>query len=69
MSRLVVSSLRDYLEIVMDFERKMQTESANEGLWYRGIDDKTLSLSPGLFWKQFKSEIALTADFLALAPQ
>ena len=69
MSRLVVSNLQDYLAIVIDLERKMQTRSANEGLWYRGIDDKTLSISPGLFWKQFKSEVALTADFVALAPQ
>ena len=69
MSSLVVRNLQEYLEIIIDLEREMQTRSHNEGLWYRGIVDATLDIRPGLFWRNFKSEYELAADFVTLAPQ
>jgi len=69
MSNLVAHNLQKYLEIVTNLERARQNQSTNEGLWYRGIDDKTFDIRPGLFWRGFKSEYELVSDFVALAPQ
>lgn len=69
MSGSVVRNLRDYIEVVTNLEKKMQLRSDCDGLWYRGIVDNTLDISPGLFWRGFKSEYELVSDFVALAPQ
>lgn len=64
-----VSTLVEYISRVTSLRR-----GTGADIWFRGINDASLAVSPGLYWRNKNrkvpiSEIDLTAHFHAMVPQ
>ncbi len=60
----MLTSLSEYLDLCV-----ARREASDDDLWYRGIVDSTLKVSPGLHWNGLEREWDLASKFLTRAPQ
>ena len=58
----MIASLAEYLAAAKAVRLKANA------VWYRGIDDRSYSVSPGLYWRQLGPEYSLVTDFITTAP-
>ncbi|MEZ5400967.1 MAG: FRG domain-containing protein [Bryobacteraceae bacterium] len=58
---MLIGSLEEYLRTCIELKKN------TSDLWFRGIKDSSLSVSPGLYWRKLTQEWDLTTGFMSQA--
>jgi hypothetical protein len=68
MSIAPVRTINEYIDTVLRLRTQWSPSDPLPELWYRGINDQSLQLLPGAYWRKNCDETSLVVSFRAMSP-
>lgn len=64
----LISSLEEYVVRILELRTRLCPSDPCPEVWFRGINDSSLSLKPGAYWRTNCDETSMVVSFRALVP-
>lgn len=68
MTEVKISTVQEYINAILECKKTWFAGDPYPEIWYRGINDASLALQPGAYWRGSCDEQSLVLSFRAMAP-